>query len=97
MLNLQNRAAIALRLLDPPDRALIGDAIARLQAQTWRGSPPEAFNGYEVRALASGAYLLRMEPWGIFFKPEAGDLVVEDIFPLERLEWLRGRTAAQPA
>lgn len=94
MLKLQNRAAIALRLLDPPDRVLIDEAIARLQAQTRRGSHPEAFNGYELRALASGSYLLRMEPWGIFFKPEAGDLVVEDIFPLERLEWLRGRITA---
>ncbi|MBB4637385.1 hypothetical protein [Longimicrobium terrae] len=94
MLNFQNRAAIALRLLDPSDRAMIDEAIARLLAQTRPGSHPEAFNGYEIRALASGSYLLRMEPWGIFFKPEAGDLVIEDIFPLERLEWLRGRITA---
>lgn len=94
MPSFQNRAAIALRLVDPEDRTLIERAIARLQAQAGQGSPMQPFDGYELRPLASGSYLLRMEPWGIFFKTTAGELVIEDIFPLERLEWLQGRAVA---
>lgn len=94
MLSFQNRAAIALRLLDPEDRILIDQAIARLGAQVRQGSPIQSFNGYELRSLASGAYLLRMEPWAILFRTDADGLAIEDIFPFERLEWLQGRAVA---
>ncbi|HEX8392646.1 MAG TPA: hypothetical protein VF665_09860 [Longimicrobium sp.] len=96
MLNLQNRAAIALRLLDPEDRTAVDDAIARLQAQMEQGRGFSPFEGTQLSRLTDGFYLLRMEPWGILFTPESTGLVIDDIFPLERLEWMRG-AARQPA
>ncbi len=97
MLKLKRPAHIALQWLDPEDRDAVNQAISSLLAITRPGASYHHVDGYAVRPLRNGSYMLTVDAqWGLFFSEEEGDLVVGDVFPLGRLQMF-GHPAAQSA
>jgi hypothetical protein len=90
MVKLDRKSTIALNSLDDDDRDLVQAALATLEevAGTRRSSRSPAGR---VVHLPSGVEMLTVTPTlAVMFREESGDILVEDIFPPERLRILSG-------